>query len=375
VGFRSLRLHESGGLGATMQITRCFACHMCNRRKLIILSLLLLPTQLGADPAEEIVSSLLNQSFWNQRPLSISFQEQRWSRLGGELRDYNVQVRMFLTDDSAFGSQKLVGEVPPVTDLTFAVETRFLESSEVTAVVDLFRPEAGHAGEATFQEPDCDCTRRALSIGTTPMSVATLINGMDTASWMPFETPGDGPGWILHGVSTGDPEGYRSEWEFAMVRSGWVPRRGTGYFGNELHSTFAIETDPTAEHYRPLRIETTVFHQAEPIYRTIASDFEVRHLRKVETPVLMDLIPPGVIVSEYRHERPFAYMMGKRPPNADELAAMIKDDAAILAYQAATATRPHMPPPRGRAPGWLLVGALLLLLLPAAGYHIQRRRA
>ena len=170
------------------------------------------------------------------------------------------------------------------------------------------------------------------------------------------------------------PKGFYLEVEFALTGSFWAPRAARVYAGSELYADYVIETDPLASHYQPVRIENTIFRGGTPVFRSVESNFELTPLRTAEEISVIDMMTPSVIVSEYRFERPIAYVLGFRPPTDSELVAMVKDDQAIRAYQVATGGMPYQPRSSRELPAWGLLLMATLVLAPGLVWLIKRRR-
>lgn len=85
--------------------------------------------------------------------------------------------------------------------------------------------------------------------------------------------------------------------------------------------------------WRPIHAELTFKNGETEIYKQVWSFSNYRIEKSIPSSEFHFDVPKNYVVNEYRFSKPFAYIMGLRPPSGEELKEMSTNRDAILKYQ------------------------------------------
>jgi hypothetical protein len=191
-----------------------------------------------------------------------------------------------------------------------------------------------NSGEAVIGLPGCGCTEKVLPFPILPELLAETLGRM-TGVEVIHGGAGAPEGLLeILGQPEGEPEGSQWRIKFRRINGYWAPVETDVFIHGNRAASIRATFDEASSAYSIEEIKTTLFQKEELLAVLTYSRIELHPGDHTDESLLLaDQIPERVIVNELRFERPFAYIMGARPPTAQELEKMAGGEEGVLEYQ------------------------------------------
>ena len=303
------------------------------------------PAMLGAEPQTsipEIIRLLDADSFWTNRPITVQFTQkiEMYARAQGGAATTDSSVyyagQGVLTKDgfkalALLDHSKMAGTNDAVPLKKFFVKSNDYAMSYFVYSTNAVKKGAHgltkptNLGEATIGVPACNCTEKFWSFPMTPSVVARKLEGLKDATCS--ATNFGGESFILV-VGRSEDEKAGMWWHilFKKTSATWLPVRTEVFFQNQLLSTIEAFFNPGAE-YSLNKIQLTLFRAKELAGLFIWSDIKATPGDESGDRFSgMELIPNGLIVTDYRLKKPAIYVMAAGDKAMDPHQKIIRMD-------------------------------------------------
>lgn len=300
----------------------------CSRLLLLLSGLLFsAPAMVRAEPQidiPEIIRLLDADSFWTNRPITVQFTQKVEMYAGGQrgsiVTNSSIYIGQGVLTKNGFTAMALLDR-SHVTSVDETVPARkfFIRSNDYTMSYFIYPTNADsriaqnpnkpvNLGEATIGVPACNCTEKFWSFPMTPLVLARKLEALEDATCNPTNINGES---FVQVIGKSEDEKAGMWWHILLKKTSatWLPVRTEVFFQNQRLSTIEAYFKPGAA-YSLDKIQLTLFRANRVI--GLFSWYDIKATLGDDTGDRfsgLNIIPSGVIVTDYRFKKPAIYVM------------------------------------------------------------------